>query len=769
MSKDQEEFLKELLNDFRIEAAEHLQELVNGLLELEKELNSKKGQEIIERVFRETHSLKGAARAVNLMQIERLCSDLESVFHGIKKGDLVVASNMFDVFYQITDYLDVMVKEIDSPYKSISENDIIQINRKLQSVCSTDPMTKLSPSVRSSGNHDNESKDEPFEESVTTPMVTFDHDPYDGSLGSGGSMHQSSGEKETIRVSIEKLLEMLRMSEEVISVKSILKYHTQQLHVIYGKFNQWRSKLDDQVLASDLTDGCRSWKDIFEEDLFVKHESDLNQFGMGLEQIERSLDRSLDDLTVSIKMSLLQPFSKVFMVVPRITRDLSREYGKEINLEIGGSDIEIDRRILEEMKDPIIHLIRNCIDHGIEKKEERLLSNKPPEGKISIAVSNIHGQKLRLVISDDGAGLDLDKLVRSAVKLGVVKDDEVSMMSDHEKAMLVFASGITTSSMISDVSGRGLGMAIVAEKIARVGGSVDIETKPGIGTSYVIALPQTLSVFKGILVRASDQLFLLPTLAVAKAILIRRADMKTVESKNTISFEHETLGLVHLAETLGVRNMRTAKKNDAIQALIIHYSQKRIAFIIDEVLGEYEGVVKPLGKQLKHVYNISGACLLGDGRIVPVLNIHELMASALQGNHSADSGHPNEASQKEKSQKHVLIAEDSITVRNMLRGFLETAGFKVKTAVDGQIAYELLQNDAFDIVVSDVEMPRMNGFELTTKIRQNKRLGQIPVILVTALESANDRQRGMEVGANAYIVKSSFEKSNLIDTMNRLV
>lgn len=773
MTKDKEDFLKELLSDFKIEASEHLQAIVSGLLELEKAIQSPEKNRLIESVFRETHSMKGAARAVNLLKFERLCMSLEGVFHSIKNGTLELSKPMFDGFFQATDLVDAMLKDLETGKTTVSESNITLISQKLKSFSEkrlmpptpqffTQPAAAPAQPAKTEKTSDNP---EVNQNNADQPVIE------DKIPDKKNDATEHKTDKETLRVATSKLFEMLQMAEEMIAGKSELEFYSDQMHTFISQITVWRQKYEERLMEEHtLTERSRAEEFSKEKDHLKKIESALILLGKNLDQLQRATGRSIDDLILSIKKTLLQPFSSLFLIVPRIVRDLSKEYNKEISLELQGNEIEIDRRLLEEMKDPMIHLIRNCIDHGIETRKERTRNNKPEAGKLKIAVQNDTDQKIKIVIQDDGAGIDREKVIRSSVKAGIIKPEDAKSLSDKEVNMLIFASGVSTSPFITDVSGRGLGMAIVAEKISGIGGNIDVNTTTGRGTTFTITLPQTLTIFRGILVKASDNLFLIPTSSVIKAIKITPGDILTVESKNTLKVNDETIGIVSLADVLNIRKRHSLKKRHSLQALLLQHAQKKLIFIIEEVLGEHRGVVKSLGPQLKHVNNIAGASLLGNGKIAPVLNIPELLNSAAgksyTENHSNDSAADKDDAGKPK---HVLVAEDSITVRNMLRNYLESAGFIVKTAVDGQEAYEFLQAEPFDIVVSDVEMPRMNGFELTAKIREDLTFGHIPVILVTALETADDRTRGMEAGANAYIVKSSFEKSNLIETINRLI
>lgn len=776
MAKDKEAFLKELLNDFKIEASEHLQSIANGLLKLEKTFQNPESKEVVEKVFREIHSIKGAARAVNQLHIERLCMSMESVFYQVRKGSISLEPSMFDVFLQFTDMLDKMLKEIDSTTKRVSENNIRKLSVKILALSQVKapvskkandpgiaekPITETASQATMPSSVDSADDTESLQD--TTPPT--DTQPADQQPKTADSTGQ-----ETIRVASSKLSEILNRAEELITIKSRLQHQAGQLHALAGQLSNCQKKFEERAAGSNdnLSKADLAEKEREQEQL-KKSRNELAALVGSMDNLQNAAGRSVDELILSIRKSMMQPFSSLFMIVPRIVRDLSKEFNKEVHLDLKGAEIEIDRRILEEMKDPLIHLIRNCIDHGMESRDERQRKNKPATGVLNITASIESGQKIQIWISDDGRGINREKLISAALKSGKVTKDEVQQMSEKEINMLIFRSGVSTSPYITDVSGLGLGMAIVAEKIAGLGGSIDVESEKDKGSIFSITLPQTLATFRGVHVKASDSSFLIPTSAIAKALKIWPADIRKVESRNTITFENETIGLVGLADVLGIRRRHTGKKSNALEGLIIHHALKKLVFIVEGVFGEQEGVVKPLGLQGGNVRNIAGAILTGDGTVLPVLNVAELMESATGKSYAAvDEGEFSTRNDTKQEQIQVLVAEDSITVRNMLRNYLDSAGFVVTTAVDGMDAFERLQSDTFDIVVSDVEMPRMNGFELTEKLRTDARTTSLPVILVTALESAEDRRRGMEAGANAYIVKSSFEKGNLIDTIKRL-
>jgi two-component system chemotaxis sensor kinase CheA len=484
---------------------------------------------------------------------------------------------------------------------------------------------------------------------------------------------------------------------------------------------------------------------------------------------QRAFSGMLDYHLDSMKKALMLPFSSFLDVFPKIVRELSRDQEKDVELVIQQEEIEIGRRILEEMKDPLIHLVRNCIDHGIEKPEERTRKGKPPRGVISITVSSKDGNKVEITITDDGTGIDVEKVRDAALKADVISPEEDAKMNGQEEMLLIFESGVTTNSTITDISGRGLGLAIVRDKVESLGGAISLESHRDIGTTFRMVLPLSMATFRGVLVRVQDYFFVLPTISIERVLRAGKNEIETVENKKTVRVHGKTVPLVQLADILEI-NQRDipADATDKVQVIVLSSADRYVAFVVDEILHEQEVLVKGLGSQLSRARNIAGAAVLGTGKVAPILNVPDLMKSTMKAalRKTATTLAP-EITQTEK--KSILVAEDSITARVLLRSILEAAGYQVKTAVDGMDALTLLRTDNFDMVVSDVDMPRMNGFELTARIRSDKKLAELPVVLVTALESRDDREHGIEVGASGYMAKSSFDQGDLLEVIRRLI
>jgi two-component system, chemotaxis family, sensor kinase CheA len=376
---------------------------------------------------------------------------------------------------------------------------------------------------------------------------------------------------------------------------------------------------------------------------------------------------------------------------------------------------------------------------------------------------------VELLVSDDGAGIDVAHVKSAAQKRGLVIPGEPATLDEREALALVFHSGVSTSPMITEISGRGLGLAIVWEKVEKLGGVVSVDSAVDVGTTFRMVLPLTLATFRGVLVRVAEHLFVLPTTVVARVLRVTPADIKTVANRDTLELDGQVVALVQLAEVLELpRSPITGAAVDSVAVVVLTAAEQRIAFCVDAVLDEQEVLVKRLGPQLQRVRNIAGATVLGTGHVVPVLNVLDLVKSAIQSSATGKNLAATPVETEEVGGKSVLVVEDSITARMLLKNLLEAAGYRVRTAVDGVDALAQLRSGAVDVVVSDVDMPRLNGFDLTMQLRGDTKFADVPVVLVTGLESREDRERGLAVGANAYLVKSRFDQSDLLEVLRRL-
>lgn len=763
MDAKDSEFLKRLRATFRVEAEEHIRAISSGLVELEKTPTTERRAEVIETVFREAHSLKGAARSVNLRDIESVCQPLEGAFAALKHRQIVLSPALCDLFHQAVDNIAQLISSADGERTLSDRAHAKELIRQLG---------KVSQGASQSGKPE---ESEPVAEALPIEVTPAPPPRKEETTPQGPPERETPILVETVRIPTAKLDPLLLQAEELI----LANMAAGQRSIEWREFNQ--------ELVSWKTESTK-WKDrqptmaapVLSEFLEL-HEARLNALQSRVaavaetaEQDQRAVRRLVDDHLEAMKQVLMLPITSLVEVFPKLVRDLAHDQGKEVDLVIRGAEIEIDKRILEELKDPLTHLLRNCVDHGIRKPEERARRNKPRRGTILLSFGARNGRQVEILVSDDGAGIDVDQVRAAAIKAGFVSPEAAGKVDPQTILSLIFQSGITTSPIITDISGRGLGLAIVREKAEKLGGAVSVDSRINVGTTIRLILPLTLATFRGVLVRAGEQVFVLPTINVERVLRVSPREIKTVENRETLQLDGHILSAVRLGDALGLPVQKKGSSSVRIPAttanyvpvVVLAFADKSIAFLVDEVLDEHQVLVKGLGKQLRRVRNIAGATVLGTGQVVPVLNVPDLMKSAVRTAGAARAAAIEKSHERTGS---ILVAEDSITSRTLIKNILETAGYRVATAVDGADAFTQVRSGEFDLVVSDVDMPRMSGFELTAKICADKKLGELPVVLVTALESREDRERGIEVGANAYIVKSSFDQSNLLEVIRRLL
>lgn len=742
---NEEEFFAKLLETFRIEADEHLKTLSNQLVALEGNMPEDQRAQAIETIFREAHSLKGAARAVNQNGIEKICQALENVLSAWKKNQLQPTSELFDTLYAI---LDVLEKALTTaPDQSTIVNSIQQLNAFLE-------------------------KQNPKGEEVLAPQpIEKAQEP---KIEEVAEVKQSEAPKEkSIRVTLTKMNRIFQEAEEMIMVKLISQQQVKDLKQLLVNSQGQEKELAKQLSESQISlhEGEANSKIL----AFIEYQRQekkafrdtLNRMVRMAEQNAHFVGSMVDTLLEDMKKILMQPMKILFEGLPRMIRDIAKELGKEIRVEFEGEDIEVDRRILEEIKDPVIHLIRNAIDHGIETPEERKKKNKPSYGTIKIQAAESDGNNVTLSITDDGKGINLEKIKQKIVQQGLLSQKEVDQLTQEEVTKYIFHSGISTSPMITELSGRGLGLGIVSEKADKLGGQVFLDFKKDEGTTFRLILPLTLATFRGIHVTIAGQDFIMPTHNVKRVLRLKKDDIKTIENYETISVDQHSLSFINLADLLGlVKPVQKESKEDTSFALVLSAAETTMAFGVDGVHREHEVLIKGLGKQCVRVKNVMAATVMEWGNVIPILNPADLIRSSVK--QGALKAHPKEM-EEEEIQKVILLVEDSMTTRLLLKNILESAGYVVKAAVDGLEALEVLQAQDVDLILTDIEMPRMDGFVLIKKIKSMPTLKDVPIIICTSRGSREDREKGIELGANAYLDKSSFTQQGLLSILQKLL
>ncbi len=777
----EEAFLEELRRDFSLEAEEHLQTIVSGLLELEKD----PAHPVVEKVYRAAHSLKGAAHAVQMPLVATLCQAMEGVLSALKKGLLFLRAEDFDVLQRSVDAVGRMVAEGEGQGLDgslVRELEMLTEARRGPGKETGEEGRRKAPLPPSPGGEGLFKAGDP---GVIHPPA-FPEAPMPPPLVAGVPEVEvvsavRGGASQTIRISAARLDALLLQAEELISVKLALHQRAEDLEGVIASLSAWKKDLEKADQEGRREEGAPGPS----EEARREYRRRLREVEDALGHLRKSLVMDASEagtlirhLQEGTREALLRPFSSMLQSFPKMVRDIARDLDKAVDLEIHGDDIEVDKRILEGLKDPLIHLVRNAMDHGMERPGERRAQGKPEKGTLSLLVSRESGSRVELMVKDDGRGIDPDKVREGAVKAGIISLHEAQALDRGSALRLIFRSGFSTSPIITSLSGRGLGMAIVQEGVERLGGRLTLDSTPGQGTTFCISLPLTLATFRGVLVREWGRIFVVPTAQVGRVTRVGEESFRRVENREVVVIQGEPMSCFRLGLVLGLPEQSDdkvagilprvmgASRRPGRTLVILSTGETPLALEVDGVENEQEILLKPLGPQLVRVRFVAGATVLGSGAVVPVLNPSDLIQAVLK-NAPLSRFSPEEGAPRERPA--VLVAEDSITSRTLIKNILTTAGYDVTAVVDGAAAWEALGEKDYAALVSDVEMPRMNGFELTARVRGEPRWAEIPVVLITSLESREDRERGAEAGANAYIVKSSFDQVNLLDVLGRLI
>lgn len=787
-----EELKKQLITTFQGELEEHLETLNRNLLALEKNPPSEERHSLLVESLRAAHSLKGAARAVEIHDIEVLAHRMEDIFTALERGELSAVPSLFDTLFPVLDALKESMAAFlrGETLPEIQREDLLagmeRVLKGEEPPASAVPTVKTEPVPMAETEPALPVRPEPAPITPPTeapaPPVKTEPAPALRPAGTAAPFHPETAE-ETIRVSIGKLDALMANMDELVTIRMRTELRMNEIRSIQQRLARWDKRWRKARVSvhrlqrqsgqpaapaetgADLRNSLNFLNKNEENLKFFK--TDINRLGGLFTSDYHRLSQLIDDMQGVIRQVRMLPIATLFEPFPRMVRDLARQDNKEMELQIEGAETEVDRQVLEAMKDPLVHLLRNAVDHGIELPARRLATGKPRQGTIHLSAAQ-KGNSIILRIADDGAGIDWRKIQRTAVERGVITEQEAASLDEQESIQLIFRAGMSTAEKVTDISGRGIGLDVVKHNLEKIHGLVEVDPGPGAGSVFTLRLPLTLATTHVLLVKAGGQTLGIPTTAIERILRVHPDQLGSIEGKPALNAAGRLLILSSLTETLQLPPASPAAvlPDPKISVVILGSVEKRIALQVDELLDTQEVVIKTLGRQLRRVRNITGATILGNGQLVMILNAADLVKST-QGARNMRQSFSFRAPPPVRHS--VLVADDSITTRTLEKSILESAGYDVLTAADGREAWNIVQSCPLDAVVSDVSMPEMDGFVLTEKIKQDERFKNLPVVLVTSLESVQHRIRGLEAGADAYVVKSTFDHQELMSLLERLI
>jgi two-component system, chemotaxis family, sensor kinase CheA len=773
---------EELRSLYKVSCADHTQTMEAGILRLEK---NPQDTATLEEMLREAHTLKGDSRMLGVNDVETLIHQIEEILQTTKQGTQVLTADTCDALYQGIDAIRKIAHEAITGQPSGVK--LFQVMAQLMGSATANttvapPITH--PAVQSKVEETTEELEfrafldansiPPPSEAEIIPLTAAN--PVD----EPASTPSPEGfQVDTLRVEASKLDRLLTQAGELVVTKGRFSDRLNDMQSIQALWEDWnREALTSRRTFDELEQRLQTSALQPIQKFYTTVSQRLEQLGTLVTQLKNGtsddtarLEIVTHDLEAGIRTLRLLPLSTIFSLFPRTVRDLAKVLGKEVNLVIEGGDTLTDKKILEEIQAPLTHLVRNAIDHGIELPGDREAQGKPRIATIRLRAYQT-GSTVCIEVIDDGCGIDLESIKRTTLRRGLQTETELAAMSTAQLQALIFAPSFSTRSSVSEISGRGVGLDVVRSNVERIKGTIQVESTPHQGCLFRLLLNTSLSTTYVLLVQVNQTVYALPVESVKTMLRISPEEIFAIEGTQTITFAGESISVVHLADLLGLP-VQAPTSAEGWQAgpkvfpcIILQLGSEYLALRVDTLLEQQDIVLKPQSKLLKRVRNITGATILGSGEVCMVLSPPDLFKSAKKGTLPIRL---EELANFIPAKRKILLCDDSIPIRTQLRRILEADGYDVTVAVDGQDGFNKLRIGHFDAVVSDVQMPNLDGLGLTTQIRQFNEYSELPIILVTTLASEEDKRRGADVGANAYITKGDFDQRVLLTTLKRLI
>ncbi len=793
---------EELRNLFKLESEEYLQRLDEGLLRLEADPHD---HAALEAVFRDAHSLKGAARMLGMTEIETVAHRFEDVLGQAKRRQTVLDPPLIDRLYRGLDGMRHMVTEAVSdtpqPIDMLAILDILQdapAGEEAHPPNPDDPRSSGDPPEHSPSEgisngpqprqeeHSPQTSETALPDALATPRIEEaaqekppEHEPRPQPATGSPRRYQI----DSIRVDTRKLDALMTQAGELSIAAIRIGQRLSDIAQLVTAWEEWNRDLQSYrstERAAQEPAHLNAAKTLAR--LHQQESERLGKLGGLIEKLSRlayedhqhleAISRKLDD---GIRSTRLLPLSTIFQLFPRMVRDLERELGKRVALSIEGDSTRVDKHILEEMKDPLIHMLRNAMDHGIESPDERVQAGKPPEGTLRL---NAYQTATSVIIElcDDGRGLDLEAIKEAAIKRNLYREQDLRAMTPRQIQMLIFAPGFSTRSSATHLSGRGVGLDVVHTQVQRLKGTIHVSSTKGRGCTVQIRFPVSLTTTRILIASVDHHAYGIPMEYVRTTQHIKPQDIAVVEGRETTMINGELVPLTLLSSLLEVKSPPWAlptqerkpppSSRDSLPCMVLAIGDERLGCIVDELVDEQEVIQKSLGPALQRVRNVSGSTILSTGEVCIILNPEDVIRSAQI--HQSASIRNAASTQPCSHSSTVLFVDDSLIIRTRVARILEEAGYRVETAEHGKDALEALHRKAFDVLISDIEMPYMDGISLVRTLRGDPRFSALPIILFSSLNGESERNSGMAAGATAYVHKRGFGEQELIHTLKGL-
>ncbi|MFJ4064873.1 hybrid sensor histidine kinase/response regulator [Pseudomonas sp. NPDC089996] len=745
-----------LLELFSLEAEAQTQVLSTGLMALER--NPTQADQL-EACMRAAHSLKGAARIVGIDAGVRVAHVMEDCLVAAQEGRLRLRAEHIDALLRGTDLL----MHIATPADPNGEAQVPAFLAQMASLLDpgaapvpapvmVEPVSPVAP---------------PTPPEPAPAVAEADVEP--AAPRKSGKRAAEGGER-VLRVTADRLNSLLDLSSKSLVETQRLKPYLatlQRLKRMHGQgmraLDGLKTQLDDGGQSPEVLDALAQTQRLLVEtqQILQQQAADLDEFGWQASQRAQLLY----DTALACRM---RPFADVLTGQSRMVRDLGRSLGKQVQLQIEGEKTQVDRDVLEKLEAPLTHLLRNAVDHGIELPERRLLAGKPEEGTIRLRASHQAGL-LMLELSDDGAGIDLERLKRNIVERGLSPADTVAQMSEAELLTFLFLPGFSLRDKVTEVSGRGVGLDAVQHMVRDLRGSIELTQVPGQGCRFHLEVPLTLSVVRSLVVEVGDEAYAFPLAHIERTLEVATDEIVQIEGRQHFWHEGRHIGLVAASQLLN----RPAGQGEAssLRVVVIREREQLYGVAVERLVGERVLVVMPLDPRLGKVQDISAGALLDDGSVVLIIDVEDLLRSVekLLSTGRLERIERGAQGGRGASRKRILVVDDSLTVRELQRKLLSNRGYEVAVAVDGMDGWNALRSEDFDLLITDIDMPRMDGIELVTLVRRDQRLQSLPVMVVSYKDREEDRRRGLDAGADYYLAKASFHDDALLDAVVELI